>query len=62
MKIIAHKRTRLGLSQAELAKKLGVSQAAVSLWELGSASPNSSLLLKLADALECTVDELLKEG
>ena len=59
---IAEKRKRVGLTQDELAKKLGVSQAAVSLWELGTSSPNSSLLLKLADALECSVEELLKEG
>ena len=62
MKIIAEKRKRVGLSQADLAKKMGISQPAVAQWENGVSRPNISLLSKLAEVLECTVDELLKEG
>lgn len=61
MKIIAEKRKRVGLSQEELAKKLGISQPAVAKWESGVSRPNILLLPKLAEVLECTVDELLKE-
>lgn len=62
MKTISDRRKRQGLTQEELAKKMGVSQVAVSKWESGVTRPNTSLLVKLAEVLECTVDELLKEG
>lgn len=60
--IIKTKRKRLDMSQEDLAKKLGISQPAVAQWESGVSRPNISLLPKLAEVLECTVDELLKEG
>lgn len=54
-------RTKSGISQEKAAAKLGVTGAAVSLWETGKTQPRASLLAKIADLYGCTVDELLKE-
>lgn len=49
------------LTQIEIAKELEVSHTTVSMWETGAALPRAGKLIKLADILGCTVDELLKE-
>ena len=54
-------RMSAGLSQVEVAKRIGVSDAAVSMWETGKTIPRASLLLKLANLYHCTVDELLSD-
>ena len=46
-------RRSLGLSQAELADRLGVSQASVSQWESGKKRPRKTVL-KLLDAIRAT--------
>lgn len=48
------------LTQIEIAKELEVSHTTVSMWETGAALPRAGKLIKLADILGCTVDELLK--
>ena len=48
-----------GLRQYELADRMGVKQASVSAWESGAAMPSAANLIKLADILDCTVDEIL---
>lgn len=53
-------RKNANLSQTELADRLGVGQTAVSMWERGQASPATGKLTAIADALNCTVDELLR--
>lgn len=58
---IKEARRRKSFSQLELAEKLNVTQGAVSQWENEMASPRTALLPKLAEVLECTVDELLQE-
>jgi len=50
-----------GLSQMAVATKLGVSDAAVSMWETGKTKPRASLLVKLAELYHCTIDDLLKQ-
>lgn len=55
-------RRQRGLSQRELATRLGVSYQAVSKWENGENLPDASLLLPLAEALHTTVDALLSAG
>ena len=52
-------REAAGLRQYELAERMGVKQASVSAWESGQAMPSAANLVKLADILDCTVDELL---
>ena len=48
---IAIDRRRLGLSQQELAARLGVSQQSVSKWEEGHARPRGKRLAQLVGAL-----------
>jgi transcriptional regulator with XRE-family HTH domain len=48
-----------GLSQTELGKLLGVSQRVVTYYEVRGVSPTPQLLIKLADALEVSIDMLL---
>lgn len=52
-------RVGLGLSQDQLAEKVGVTRAAVSAWENGQYGPGRKHHKKLADALGLTVLELL---
>ncbi len=48
-----------GLTQEELANKLGVSSQAVSKWENDNSCPDISLLVQLSKTLGITTDELL---
>ncbi len=56
---IAGRRRMLGLTQQQLADKLGISFQAVSKWENGSAFPNIEILYELGIELGVTVDEIL---
>ena len=49
-----------GLTQREVATACGVNQSAVSSWESGSKTPSAKRLCKLAELLDCTVDEILQ--
>lgn len=53
-------RKEKGLTQSELADKLGVTNKAVSKWETGEGYPETSQLVPLAEIFGVTVDELLK--
>ncbi len=59
---IQHLRKAKGLTQKELAEKLGVSFQAVSKWENGDALPDVALLPELCDILDTTADKLLSGG
>lgn len=52
-------REKLGMTQAELAEQLCVSDKAVSKWETGRGFPDVSLLEPIAKALHISVPELL---
>ena len=52
-------RKKHGLSQEELADKLGVSRQAVSKWERSEASPDTDNLIELAKLYDISLDELL---
>ncbi len=52
-------RNKAGLSQRDVAENIGISDAAVSMWETGKTSPRASLLPTIARLYGCTVDELL---
>lgn len=58
-KFIADCRKEKGLTQLQLAEKLGISNRAVSKWETGKSCPDVSLMLELCSVLEITVNELL---
>ena len=49
-------RKERGLTQEQLAEALDVSVGAVSKWELGSAAPDLSRLVELAEFFETSVD------
>lgn len=59
MNRIYEMRKNAGLTQADLAKALGVTDVAVSKWESGKQSPSSKTLSKLADFFGVSVDEVL---
>ena len=52
-------RKKQGISQAELASKLGVTQQAVGKWESGKSSPDPSTVARIAELLNTTADYLL---
>lgn len=56
---ISKYRKEKGLTQEELAAKLGVSSQAVSKWENDASCPDISLLPQLCRTLGITTDELL---
>ena len=51
-------RKKAGLSQAELASAVGVTQASVAMWECGNKYPSSDKLPAIAVALGCSIDDL----
>lgn len=57
--LITRLRTNLGLTQAQLAHRLDVTDKAVSKWERGKSSPDIALLNRLAAELRVSVIELL---
>lgn len=58
-KRIMEHRKRLGLTQEQLAEKLGVTAQAVSKWENGLSCPDISILPRLAELFGVTTDSLL---
>jgi len=52
-------RKKAGLSQEELALKLGVSRQAVSKWECGESSPDTDNLIALSKIYHVSLDELV---
>ncbi len=60
-RIISH-RKRLGMTQDQLAERVGVSAQAVSKWENDLSCPDISILPKLAEIFGTSTDELLGCG
>lgn len=58
---LKHFRKAKGLSQEELAIKLHIVRQTVSKWEKGLSVPDSGMLIRLAEALDTSVTELLGE-
>ena len=56
--VIAENRKDLNMTQEALAQKLGVTNQAVSKWELDQACPDIQLLPLLADTFGISMDEL----
>jgi transcriptional regulator with XRE-family HTH domain len=52
-------RKKAGYSQQQMARKLHLTQGAISQWENGITVPAADQLSTLADVFEITVDELL---
>lgn len=58
-KRIVAQRKRLGLTQDQLAERLGVTAQAVSKWENDQSCPDIAMLPRLAEIFDTTTDELL---
>jgi transcriptional regulator with XRE-family HTH domain len=52
-------REKFGKTQADLARDLGISRAAVNSWEMGLAAPSTSTLIELSHLFSVSTDYLL---
>lgn len=52
-------RSRHGISQNELSKRLGVTRATVNSWEMGTSYPSAQSLVELASFFKTSTDYLL---
>lgn len=57
-KFIAACRQAQGLTQFQLAEKLGISDRAVSKWETGHSMPDNELTLRLCQVLNINISDL----
>lgn len=55
---IRNHRKKIGLSQKELGKKLGVSQQHIAQYENGKRIPKLETLIKISEALDCEVSDI----
>ena len=58
-KYIAGKRKSLGMTQKQLAEKLGMSDKSVSKWERGICLPDVSVYLELCEIIGISLNEFL---
>lgn len=58
-KFIAQCRRDQGMTQMQLAERLGITDRAVSKWENGRSLPDSSIMLELCSILKISVNDLL---
>ncbi|MBQ4469020.1 MAG: helix-turn-helix transcriptional regulator [Synergistaceae bacterium] len=54
-------RKKAGLTQIELAEKIGVSIATLRRWEAGETSPTGTKITEIADLLGVLPDEIVKD-
>lgn len=59
--IIKEKRTKSGLTQEDLAKKLHVSRSTISNWEIDRNYPDIKLIVNISKVLNIPLEKLLKE-
>lgn len=56
---IKNLRENIGLTQSQLANRLGVTRAAVNAWEMGISFPSTALLAELSRLFGVSTDYLL---
>lgn len=56
---IARLRIERGLTQAQLAERIGCPQQTVTRWETGGNVPSGRYLIKIAAALGCEIKDLI---
>ena len=61
-KLIKTLRKEKGITQEELAFKLGVTTSAVSKWETGKNSPDITMLQMLSDIFDISLEEIYQEN
>ena len=59
---LKERRLRIGMNQNELAKQMNVTQGIVSQWENKKIMPSSEKLPKLAEVLQCSIDDLFEDS
>lgn len=52
-------RSQAGLTQKELAERIGITKSVVSFYELRERTPSPEVLIKLAAVFHCSTDYLL---
>ena len=52
-------RNQIGISQSDLARRLGVTKSAVNSWESGTNSPSLTYIIKLSQIFSVSTDYLL---
>lgn len=52
-------REACGLSQDQLATRIGITQSAISQWEVGATFPSTQNCIEMAAIFGCSIDELL---
>lgn len=60
MNAIRTMREAMGLTQAELASRVGVTQTAIARYESGVRLPGIQIAARIAQALNCKIDDLMK--
>jgi len=58
---LGNRRRRLGLKQAEVAKTIGITRPRLSAIENGAVVPTTQIVIKLASALDCTPNTVLRD-
>lgn len=61
MNVFKKYREAANMTQAQLAKELGVSASTVAMWEIGVNVPQTRKLKALATALGVAIEELLED-
>ena len=56
---IKYLRERNGMTQAELAKKLGITRSAVNAWEMGLSIPTTQYVAELTQLFHVSADYML---
>jgi transcriptional regulator with XRE-family HTH domain len=49
-----------GVTQKEIAERLGFHQTLISQWQKGKTKPSVSVVLELAKILNCSAEDILK--
>ena len=57
---LARLRMERGMTQGQLAEKVGCLAKDISRWENGARRPGGASLIKLANALGCSIDEIAR--
>ncbi len=58
---LKHLRIKLGLTQADLAKKMDKDYSTIGKWELGQRNPIMADIIKLSDILNVPVQDLVEK-
>jgi transcriptional regulator with XRE-family HTH domain len=56
---IKHLREQSGLTQAHLARELGITRSSVNAWEMGISVPSTQYIVELAGIFKVSTDYLL---